>query len=271
MNEPENGRIAAARLRIVTDKKLGRRTPQWVFDLAKQARDSYSEHYNLPTRGGSSAEFISSAAAPPRVLVVDDDDVMLQLITVNLEAAGYEVVAGAFDGQQALGLAIELLPDVITMDIMMPVMDGWTATAHIRRHVPRAAIVVLSARAQATDLYRGFRIGASAYLTKPFSPDELVEVVGAVARGEYLVPARVAALTVKALRSDSDWLSDGSAQAYLSDAELSVLRMVADDVSETDMAERLGETGEMIQRRLTNALAKLQRLAVAREEAAGRG
>ena len=113
-----------------------------------------------------------------RVLVVEDDDVIRQLITVNLELEGFEVIA-AVDGQDALDKVEAANPDVVTLDVMMPRLDGW-ATAEKLRENPATAnlkIVLLSARAQEADLQRGERIGVDAYLTKPFDPDELIEVV----------------------------------------------------------------------------------------------
>jgi len=113
-----------------------------------------------------------------RVLVVDDDDVIRQLITVNLELEGFEVDT-AVDGQDCLDKVAEVRPDVITLDIMMPRLDGWAAASRLRADPATAGIkvVLLSARAQEADLARGSRIGVDAYLTKPFDPDELIEVV----------------------------------------------------------------------------------------------
>jgi CheY-like chemotaxis protein len=113
-----------------------------------------------------------------RVLVVDDDDVIRQLITVNLELEGFEVDT-AVDGQDCLDKVAEVRPDVITLDIMMPRLDGWAAASRLRADPTTAGIkvVLLSARAQEADLARGSRIGVDAYLTKPFDPDELIEVV----------------------------------------------------------------------------------------------
>ena len=113
-----------------------------------------------------------------RVLVVDDDDVIRQLITVNLELEGFDV-STAIDGQDCLDRVKDVRPDVITLDIMMPRLDGWEAAGRLRADPDTAGIkvVLLSARAQEADLERGSRIGVDAYLTKPFDPDELIEVV----------------------------------------------------------------------------------------------
>jgi CheY-like chemotaxis protein len=116
--------------------------------------------------------------APVRVLVVDDDEVIRQLITLNLELEGFEVHE-AVDGADALRMAALVRPSVITLDIMMPNMDGWDAAARLRSNplTAHVKVVLLSARAQEADVRRGTRLGVDAYLTKPFDPDDLVEVV----------------------------------------------------------------------------------------------
>jgi CheY-like chemotaxis protein len=113
-----------------------------------------------------------------RVLVVDDDDVIRQLITVNLELEGFEVET-AHDGQDCLDKVKKVAPDVVTLDIMMPRLDGWETATRLREDPETAAlkVVLLSARAQEADLQRGSRIGVDAYLTKPLDPDELIYVV----------------------------------------------------------------------------------------------
>jgi CheY-like chemotaxis protein len=118
------------------------------------------------------------AAQGVRVLVVDDDDVIRQLICVNLELEGFEVHM-AVDGLDALEKVREVDPAVVTLDIMMPRLDGWDAAARLRSDPETAhvKVVLLSARAQEADLKRGSRLGVDHYLTKPFDPDELISVV----------------------------------------------------------------------------------------------
>ena len=110
--------------------------------------------------------------------MVDDDDVIRQLITVNLELEGFDV-ATAVDGQDCLDKVKAVDPAVVTLDVMMPRLDGWEAASRLRDDPDTAGIkvVLLSARAQEADLQRGDRIGVDAYLTKPFDPDELIATV----------------------------------------------------------------------------------------------
>jgi CheY-like chemotaxis protein len=113
-----------------------------------------------------------------RVLVVDDDAVIRQLISVNLELEGFEVHT-AEDGQDALDKVHDVAPQVITLDIMMPRMDGWETAARLRQDptTSHIKVILLSARAQESDVRRGEGLGVDAYLTKPFDPDELVDAV----------------------------------------------------------------------------------------------
>jgi CheY-like chemotaxis protein len=115
---------------------------------------------------------------PPRVLVVDDEAVIRQLIAINLELEGFEVHE-AVDGLDALDKARELDPDVVTLDVMMPGLDGFATARRLRTDplTSRARIVLISARTRPADLDRGNDAGADAYVTKPFDPDEVVDAV----------------------------------------------------------------------------------------------
>jgi DNA-binding response OmpR family regulator len=113
-----------------------------------------------------------------RVLVVDDDEVIRQLIAVNLTLEGFDV-ATAIDGQDCLDKVQAIAPDVITLDVMMPRLDGWETAVQLRK-APETAhikVVLITARAQEDDMARGVNVGADAYLTKPFDPGEMIRVV----------------------------------------------------------------------------------------------
>ena len=117
---------------------------------------------------------------PPTVLVVDDTPSIRFLIRTNLELAGFEVTE-ASDGQDCLDVlaGLETLPDVITMDMVMPRMDGVTAIARVRAN-PRYAgigLVMVSTQSQQIDMNRAAAAGVDEYVVKPFDPDVLVETV----------------------------------------------------------------------------------------------
>jgi CheY-like chemotaxis protein len=116
--------------------------------------------------------------APVKVLVVDDDETIRGLIALNLELEGFEVTT-AVDGVDALAKARTVQPAVMTLDVMMPRLDGWATAQQLRADpgTARIRVVVLSARAQESDLQRGSELGVDAYLTKPFDPDDLIETV----------------------------------------------------------------------------------------------
>jgi CheY-like chemotaxis protein len=114
----------------------------------------------------------------PRVLVVDDEAVIRQLIAINLELEGFEVHQ-AVDGSDAVDKARTVDPDVVTLDVMMPGLDGWATAQRLRADssTSRARIVMISARTRPADIERGRDSGADEYVTKPFDPDEVVAAV----------------------------------------------------------------------------------------------
>ena len=112
------------------------------------------------------------------MLIVDDDAVILRLLEVNFRLEGYDVES-ASRGEAALERAAANTPDIIVLDVMMPGLDGWQVCERLRA-APALAdtpVVFLSARAQDDDRARGHALGVVDYVTKPFDPSELVEVV----------------------------------------------------------------------------------------------
>ena len=112
--------------------------------------------------------------APIVVLVADDDDDILLLVTTRLRRDGFEVIS-ARNGEEAFALAQERLPDIAVLDIGMPKVDGLEVLQRIRSDelLKRIRVVLLTAKAQESDVRRGYEVGADAYVRKPFSPAEL--------------------------------------------------------------------------------------------------
>lgn len=120
-----------------------------------------------------------------RVLVVEDDHVIRELLVVNLKMEGHEPVTAA-DGGAALQAVAERAPDVVLLDMMLPGIDGWEVAARLKgddatRDIP---VIALSARAMQADIERGIELGVDRYVTKPFDPIELMQLVGALLSGQ---------------------------------------------------------------------------------------
>ena len=115
---------------------------------------------------------------PPRVLVVEDVADIRDLISINLELEGFDVRT-AGDGRECLDIVEAVEPDLITLDVAMPELDGFSTAARLRSQRTTTAIplVMITARAQGFDLARGDEIGVDAYVTKPFDPADLVRTV----------------------------------------------------------------------------------------------
>ncbi|WP_099333016.1 ANTAR domain-containing response regulator [Actinomyces minihominis] len=115
-------------------------------------------------------------SAAKRVLVAEDETLIRLDIVEILSAAGYEVVGEAADGQEAIDLALELEPDVCVLDVKMPKVEGITAAEQILKEIP-TAVVMLTAFSQKELVQRAAEVGAMAYVTKPFGPNDLIPAV----------------------------------------------------------------------------------------------
>ena len=108
-----------------------------------------------------------------RILIVDDEPDILLMLRLNLEAGGHEVVMAA-DGENALERIDADEPELVVLDVMMPVLDGWGVLERLQRRAAPPAVVVMSAKTADRDIGRALRLGAADYLTKPFDPDRLL-------------------------------------------------------------------------------------------------
>lgn len=113
-----------------------------------------------------------------KILACDDEKHIVRLVQVNLERQGYEVVT-ANDGREALQKVEEERPDLVVLDVMMPYMDGFEVLQNLRRNAATRDIpvIMLTAKAQDQDVFKGWQSGVDCYLTKPFNPMELVAFV----------------------------------------------------------------------------------------------
>ncbi len=115
---------------------------------------------------------------PKKILAVDDERHIVRLVQVNLERAGYEVIT-AYDGKDALEKVASENPDLVVLDVMMPYMDGFEVLQNLRKNqsTRELPVIMLTAKAQDADVFRGWQSGVDCYLTKPFNPMELISFV----------------------------------------------------------------------------------------------
>jgi DNA-binding response OmpR family regulator len=115
----------------------------------------------------------------PKVLIVDDEPDVLLLLRIELEAEGYETLLAA-DGETALRRISEERPDVVLLDVMMPVVDGWGVLQRLADEGADTPVIVLSAKASEGDVAHALELGAQEYVTKPFEPAALLATVAHV-------------------------------------------------------------------------------------------
>jgi two-component system, NarL family, response regulator NreC len=211
-----------------------------------------------------------------RLMLVDDHDVVRTGLKSFLGTQeGLEVVAEAGGGQEALGLAQELLPDVVIMDITMPEMDGLEATRRIKESCPECKVLALTVHADKQYFFEMLAAGAEGYVTKQVAAEELVEAIRAVAAGNvYLQPALATWLLedYRRLRSTDGTLPDRGGDGEhpnertnghsdgldtLSRRELQVIECVAQGMTNSLIGEALGISPKTVARHRERIMDKL--------------
>jgi DNA-binding NarL/FixJ family response regulator len=202
--------------------------------------------------------------APIRVMVVDDHPMWRDAVARDLAEAGYDVVATAAGGAQALRVAGAARPDVVVLDLQLPDMSGVEVTAGLRAVHPAAHVLVLSASGEQQDVLDAVKAGAVGYLLKSAGRGEFLDAVRRTADGDAVFSPGLAALVLGEFRrlaavpsgSGEDPVS-GSAPR-LTERETEVLRMVATGLSYKQIATRLVLSHRTVQNHVQNTLGKLQ-------------
>jgi len=196
-----------------------------------------------------------------RVLLADDHPLFRDGLREILEESGLAVVGMAGDGESALRLAIELVPDVVVMDLSMAGMDGIEATAAIADRVPTVGVLVLTVSAAEESVMDALLAGAMGYLLKDAPIERIVAAVHAAARGEATLSPRVAARLLERLRQRPRGpVGAGSevAPAELSERELDVLRLLAQGMGNAEIAAQLYISPRTVKNHIASILAKLR-------------
>ena len=188
---------------------------------------------------------------PIRVLIADDHSVVRQGLRAFLEGdRGLELVGEARDGAEALRMAHRLRPDVILMDLLMPGMDGLTATAAVRRELPDTEVLALTSVLEDAAVVGAVKAGAIGYMLKSAEPEELRSAIRAAAAGQVQLAPEAAARLMREVRAPEG-------PEKLSERETEVLRLVASGFANKKIARELGITERTVKAHVGSILSKL--------------
>lgn len=192
-----------------------------------------------------------------KIALADDQPLVRNAIASLLEAHGHHIVGEANDGQEALQLVRQTRPELVLMDLGMPIMDGLEATRLIKAEFPDVRIVILTVSDHEQDLVEAVKSGAHGYLLKDLQADEFLEAIEAIARGQPVLPQRLAhhlwTEFGRLLDSERE-LAPGQA---LTDREWEVLRLVAAGYTNREVGERLSISTNTVKFHTRGILEKL--------------
>lgn len=190
------------------------------------------------------------------VLLVDDHSMVREGVRAFLVTQPDILVVGeAGSGEEAIKLAEQHVPDVVLMDLIMPNMDGVEATRRVKQVSPRSQVVVLTSYHEDEHIFPALKAGALSYILKDLSAEELASAVRKAAAGEAVLHPRVAARVIKELQGRRE--DSLNPFTELSERELEVLKLIADGMSNTEMAAKLVLSEKTIKGHVSNILSKL--------------
>jgi len=193
------------------------------------------------------------------VLVVDDQELFRRGLTMLLAVEeGIEVVGEAGDGVEGTALAESAAPDVVLLDVRMPKKSGIEACLAIKEAVPSAKIIMLTVSDEEADLYEAVKSGASGYLLKDSSIEEVAQAVRVVADGQSLISPSMAIKLIDEFKQMSKPEKASGPGLRLTERELDVLRLVAQGHSNKEIAARLFISENTVKNHVRNMLEKLQ-------------
>ena len=181
-----------------------------------------------------------------RILLVDDHRILRESVRRSFEAAGEEIVGEAGDGEEACELAQQLRPDVIIMDLSMPVLDGIAATKRICAEHPGTKIVVLTMHDDVDATRRALQAGAVGFLSKGSSFAEVLRTVRAAADGETSLTPELA----EAMLRTAQTTASATAESLLSERQVEILQAIANGATTKQVARQLGITQKTVHNHL---------------------
>ncbi len=190
-----------------------------------------------------------------RILIADDHPVIREGLSAMLSSVeGFEVVGEAKDGQEVLDLALRLKPDVVLMDLRMPGMDGVQAMRLIHAQCESVRFIILTVYDNDEYIFEGIRAGASAYLLKDVSREELINAIREVHSGQSLLHPQITRKLLERVSSSTE-AEQGST---LTEREIEILRMMANGASNKQIAVRLSISSHTVKTHVSNIYQKLE-------------
>ncbi len=190
------------------------------------------------------------------ILIADDHEVVRNGIRSYLETlSDFQVVGEASSGEEALGMVGELIPDIVLLDLIMPGMDGIETTRRIKQTSPRTQVVVLTSYHEDVHIFPALKAGAIAYILKDMKMDKLSEVLHRAVQGEVTLHPRVAARVLQNIRGEN-----GEEQPLftdLTDRETDVLKLIANGLTNSQIADKLVISENTVKGHVSNILSKL--------------
>ena len=194
---------------------------------------------------------------PIRVMVVDDHPMWRDAVERDLRAAGFDVVGVAADGNQAIARFPAVRPHVVVLDLQIPGPSGVEVTSTVLAHDPSSRVLILSASGEQADVLAAVKAGATGYLVKSASRQELVDAVRRVAAGDTVYTPGLAGLVLGEFRRISEE-PEAPPGERLTPRETEILKMVAKGLTHRQIAERLVLSHRTVQNHVQNTLRKLQ-------------
>jgi NarL family two-component system response regulator LiaR len=190
------------------------------------------------------------------VIIVDDHEIVRKGIRAYLESTSeFLVVGDAGSGREAIQLVAELVPDVVLMDLIMPDMDGIQTTREIKKISPRSQIVVLTSFHEDVHIFPALRAGAISYILKDVRMEDLADALRRAARREVTFHPLVAERVLRSIRGEDP--AEGLLYAELTERELEVLKLIANALSNSQIAEQLVISEYTVKGYVSNILSKL--------------
>jgi two-component system nitrate/nitrite response regulator NarL len=195
---------------------------------------------------------------PIRLLLADDHTLFRKgLVSLLEQERCFEIVGEADNGQQAIAQTKVFRPDLVLMDIHMPVVDGLEATRQITKTLPQSRVVILTVSEEDKDVFEAIKCGAYGYLSKKIEPEKLCELLLGVSRGEAALTGSTATKILQEFAAEQSKTCEAADLRALTEREQEVLKLLATGLTNKEIGARLSLAENTVKNHLKNILAKL--------------